>query len=466
MKRFGAQFHKKAENIRLSTAERADLRARVVSYMEYHPLPKQAKSNIPTLVTTEPYRVVRINYAYFGSFIGAFTMLLLIVIPVVAEKAVPGDTLYPVKVQFNEEIRSTLSFSPYAKVEWETERLERRLAEARLLADEGRLTEEIEAAVALAVQTHSDAAKHEIEEIRIIDNDDATIAQITFASALEVQSEVLQSRGSRSEESGRSVAGLAGIIAEARNGVEVRESTNISYEKLLARLEEETTYAQEWFTSIQASASEQDIKNIKRRLEDIKRKIDTSVILYESVTAAATSTATTTDDEFVKNEKEAKTLLKVALIDTRKLISFMTDIDVRTNVSIEELVPMTLTSEETGALLWQRLEALNTQSQLIEKIDPNEEVTEKFEFGEEKFRKTLRAAEIAFKDSDYEETGALLTEAELMAADLMKMGIMVEKSVETESASTTESVEADLPVRATSSATSTDSTDEANDDSV
>ena len=56
-------------------------------------------------------------------------------------------SLYLVKVHFNEEIRSTLALSPYEKVAWETKRIERRIAEARLLASEGNLTDELGAGV-------------------------------------------------------------------------------------------------------------------------------------------------------------------------------------------------------------------------------------------------------------------------------------------------------------------------------
>ena len=46
-----------------------------------------------------------------------------------AEGAVPGDALYPIKVSVNEEVRDLVAFSPEAKADWETRRLERRLAE-------------------------------------------------------------------------------------------------------------------------------------------------------------------------------------------------------------------------------------------------------------------------------------------------------------------------------------------------
>ncbi|MDB5259091.1 MAG: hypothetical protein JWO73_299 [Candidatus Taylorbacteria bacterium] len=58
-----------------------------------------------------------------------------------AERAVPGDALYPVKIHVNESLRGVLSIKKEAKIEWEAEKAERRLAEARVLASQGRLDE-------------------------------------------------------------------------------------------------------------------------------------------------------------------------------------------------------------------------------------------------------------------------------------------------------------------------------------
>lgn len=437
MKRFGTQLNKKAQHIRLSMAERALLRDRVVSYMEYHPLPKEKTRVAPVVeLTSEPYKAFNFSRVQIGGFMGAFTMLILVVIPVVAEQAMPGDVLYPVKVQFNEEVRSTLSFSPYAKVEWETERLERRLAEARLLADEGKLTQEIEAEVAQAVQQHSDAAQEGIATIRSSDSDEAALAEITFASALEVQSEVLANREEQSGETGRSVAALANAVTEARNGVAASNSTaNPPFEKLLARLERETTYVQELFTSVQTEATPEQVRDIERRFNDIERKVHEAASLHSADVSAASTTSSVFQNDDV--DHEARQILKAALTDTRKLISFMTDIDVRTSVTIDELVPVTLTKEERRAALGVRMSELNVAKVEIERLVADASIVEKFNDGRERFMVTHEDASAAYAENDLDSAAELVQEAELMAKDLMMMGTI-------------------LPIDSESSATSTD----------
>jgi len=453
MKRFSSQFNKKAKHIRLSVAERADLRERLVSYMEYHPLPKEKKP-LPAQVgiVSEPFKVFKFNYARLSGVMGSFAMIIVVAVPVLAEKALPGDVFYPVKVQFNEELRSTLAFSPYAKIEWETKRLERRLAEARFLADEGKLTKKLEAEVALAIRVHSDAAQEGIEQIRATDSDEAVIAEITLASALEVQSEVLGKRVSMAAEEGRSVAALASAIASARSKIDTSEdSTSVSYEKLLARLEAETTNSQELFASVKQSATAEQIVDIERRFDDIRRKINNSIALHidstkvpedtlamssTMMTSTSSDVAATLEIERPNYEHEAKSMLRAALTDTHKLISFMTNIDVRNNVSIEELVPVQLTPEERAVITSARLESLQSRWGIVERIVPDKQLEEKFDVGKSNLFNTINAALASYAQSDYDTVNFLVGEGEMMVTDLMRMGTISELPLESTSSPT------------------------------
>jgi len=53
--------------------------------------------------------------------------------------ALPGDALYSVKVNVNEEIEGLLQWSPESRAQWRARRVARRLAEAQALAEVGQL---------------------------------------------------------------------------------------------------------------------------------------------------------------------------------------------------------------------------------------------------------------------------------------------------------------------------------------
>ena len=412
MKRFSEQLKKKAETIRLQAMERADLRERVISYMEYHPLPKEvSEAPVADAVSTEPYTAIRIDLMLLGRFLSAFAVLFLVIVPIVAERAVPGDVLYPIKVGFNEELRGTLTLSSYEKVEWETARLERRVAEARLLASEGKLTPEVEAEVAEAIKEHGEAAQKEIATIRETDNDQAVIAEIAFASALEVQSEVLESQLETGAETapgtdGRSVAALASTVGEVHADALAQSSHEpVSYEKLLARIEAETTLAYEYLDSISDIASEEESEDIKRRLSDINTRIEAVIVGgdMEGVTALLTS----------------------ILTDTRKLTSFMTNIDVRENVTVEELVPVVPTKSELTAIAKEDLDSLET---LLVDINPRVEVLpddlrEKVELGLDQIKAGMASATSSLAAGEPQAAIDVLAEALILAGDLETMTV-------------------------------------------
>lgn len=68
-------------------------------------------------------------------------------ISMAADSALPGDVLYPVKVNFNEQAEAALQFSGDSRARFEVGRLEKRLEEATQLAASGRLSAALKASV-------------------------------------------------------------------------------------------------------------------------------------------------------------------------------------------------------------------------------------------------------------------------------------------------------------------------------
>jgi hypothetical protein len=381
MKRFSEQLHKQSTSVKLQAAEKRELRERLVSYMEYHPLPTEMKTNKTvkkTKAATAPlfadaFTTFSIPFTAIFKTSAFAAVLLLLVVPFVAEKSVPGDTLYAIKVQFNEELRSTLTLDSYQKVEWETERLNRRISEARLLASEGRLTEEVEAEVADAVRTHTNNAKREIEELRAQDADAATIASIALDSTLEVQSTSLKGEGSDvisgviNTMNTRPTNLIANAIDESRGEAETytASSTPPAYDKLMARVEQNTTRVYELLDNIKEVAPALELAEVTRRIEDIERSIQVAIELTE------------------EEGNEAQLQLIDVLQRTQKLIVYMTEIEVTETIDIETLVPVELTEVEENQVIENLSQELKEKVEQINKLltrTEAQEVVEKVEY--------------------------------------------------------------------------------------
>lgn len=331
MKRFSEKLKKQADTIRLTMGEKADLQARVVSFMEYHPLPveRATKKSTPRSVSTETFSLIRIPSQYFKLTAAAFAFLFVVGVPTLAERAIPGDILYPIKVQVTEEIRGSLKSGGYEKVVWETQRLERRVSEARQLAQAGLLTPEVEAQVLEAVKVHQGAAEDEIATLRTTDAEGATLAQLTLATALDIQSAVLTANDTASTTTGMSTVALAKVLLDGSREVTGKgDVETVSVERLQAQLEIETTRSYELLKNISPVATEQEQKDIQRRLSDLDTKMK-KAMAHSS-----------------EKPDEAKVELRAAWADVQRLISFMTDIDVRASLAIESLVPVVLTDDE------------------------------------------------------------------------------------------------------------------------
>ncbi len=440
MKKFKTQLHKESDKIRLTASERRDVRARLKSYTEFYPLPQTtAVKNAAAYVSAQPYVLVKLNTFYTRFTTGVFAILLLIGVPLGAERAVPGDTLYPVKVRFNEELRSTLTLTEYQKVAWETTRIERRIAEARLLASEGKLTEAVEAEVAEAVREHTENAQEELKALRADDAEEAAIAEITFESALEVQSVVLAETQTEaaSTTNGTSVGVIAVAVANAQESVAAdKGTTTASYARLLGQVEQETTRAFALLASVQEVASAEETADIDRRLADIKRKVDEANTVLEEEAERATA------------------LLTKALSGTQKLITFMTDIDVRETVTVEELVPVELTDGERWDSVERSVSTIDASVEMITAAVPDVEAVDvrtKAELGLELLAAERASIDEALEIRDLEAAEAALAVAVELTRDLTIMtenapidleteenATSTEATVETEAATSTE----------------------------
>ena len=120
----------KAKEVRLSAEDKAQVRENLVTFMN-----KEVESvrNEELVRHSNWHPKIWFSFARVPAM-GVLAVVLVTGVSFAAEGSLPGDILYPVKVNFNEEFQSLIAFSPESKAKFEIKRAERRLEEVERLA--------------------------------------------------------------------------------------------------------------------------------------------------------------------------------------------------------------------------------------------------------------------------------------------------------------------------------------------
>lgn len=108
-----------------------------------------------------------------------------------AEKTLPGDVLYPVKLTVNEHVQGWLSLSDQAKANWETVLANRRLSEAEKLAVHSEIDAETEARIEANFEKHANKVQERIAKIEKVDAKVAADIAANFQTSLEAHNRIL-----------------------------------------------------------------------------------------------------------------------------------------------------------------------------------------------------------------------------------------------------------------------------------
>jgi hypothetical protein len=459
MRSFDTEFKKYTDTVRLKASERSALRARVLSYMEYHPLPKtlDVQEPVPSLVSSVSFGAFRFTRRG-AQLAGGLLALVLIVLPFAAEHSIPGQVLYLVKTGINEPVQAQFAASPYEKIEFETKLVERRIAEARALAQEGKLTEDVQTELTETVKEHTQNVNDQIAALRTQDADGAAIAQIAFNSSLEVQSAVLHAEGG--ENAASPIGTMLTTVVEARDAASSSEEQAPSYDALLARVEGEAAHARELSETITESATADEANNIQRRLSDIDRLIREVKASHDAqVSAASASTTASSSVEAYAAKKDTGEDLSGKLVSTlqvtQKLIAFMTDIDVRAAVPLDTLVPVVLSDDERIAHANDALTSIAERITHITEALPevtDSEVAARISAGLAQNETLSVQAHEALEAMDLDAAESAVAELTTRTADLESLEATSSTTPAAEDVSTeTESVSEDASSTATSS---------------
>ncbi len=143
----------------MTEEEKARMKGALSAFMSSHPQ--------PPIGILSPYgKHISSRFVPRHVFQG-LTMILLIVcggVSVIAQRALPGDSLYSVKVNVNEPVKGALAFSSQAKAEHESELAKTRLQEAADLSAAGKLTPETRTEIESNFRAHVENVQKSIDQ--------------------------------------------------------------------------------------------------------------------------------------------------------------------------------------------------------------------------------------------------------------------------------------------------------------
>ncbi len=163
-----------ARDIKLTERERTSLFTTVDAFVKKNPL----KAGLPA---TEPTRTQPVKSPFFSpdwfhafsqrshNYYMAMALAILAVFGTgssfAAQNSLPGDILYPIKVNILEEVKSI--FLPSSlRPEYEILRTQTRIDEVKKLAEQDRLSDDVKASVAARIDGHISVVKKDISDLQ------------------------------------------------------------------------------------------------------------------------------------------------------------------------------------------------------------------------------------------------------------------------------------------------------------
>ncbi len=215
MNNFFEQFKKEGQNIRLSVAEKAAMKRAILG----------TPSTVPT-PQTSPYAPFSFSLSIHFRTVMASLLIFVLVgssTAYAAEGALPGQPLYAVKINVNENVEAALAVTPVQKAQVHSKLAQRRVEEAEALAASGELDAQKTAALAANFDVHAQAAASSTAVLA--ENDPAAAADVKadFDSSIHAHSEILAVLGDTS--SSTEVRKNSGVIARAALALATRRGS-------------------------------------------------------------------------------------------------------------------------------------------------------------------------------------------------------------------------------------------------
>ncbi len=186
--KFSDDIHNKMQHIKLNDEERDAMDDAVLSFMEANPIQQeemQKSSSAAKYVTNMKENITNNSQFFLSTFIRRLSYAALALVLTVAvgggsvlasQNALPGDTLYGLKVNVAEELQSRFSPNEKVRAEWEAERVRRRLLEINMLLEKnGRVDDGVIEETKGHIDEHSNAVVLATNRLGALGDSDAIL---------------------------------------------------------------------------------------------------------------------------------------------------------------------------------------------------------------------------------------------------------------------------------------------------
>src|SRR3989338_2745450 len=250
------KFAEKANEIHLKPEERIFIKNNIESVIKS--FPSRDMDDVDLYRTS-------IFSGFFGVKLNAASLAVLLVIFILAggsvtmaaEKSLPGDLLYPIKIHINESAKSLTAVSPEAKGKFEIEKLEQRLKEAEILSNRGELDPKSRAILEKRLDVEINNAKSRISNLEA---DSKIEAATDISSRLEISLQAHEKV-------------LTFISGDSAKNEEIKPLI----EKIRGQAKEASTRLEELkntFVKIEPNLDDLNKNNIKNRIESSSKLIN------------------------------------------------------------------------------------------------------------------------------------------------------------------------------------------------
>ena len=158
------KFIRRAQDLRLSENEKDSLRSKIWEFISFNPI----RGKAPIVRERNYISIFEVRH-----FMKAASLVLIVAVVVggsgisyAASSALPGETLYSVKVNINENIEETLATTAKAKLAVQSEHIQRRLDEVQTLRKDGKLSSGAQKIVIAKLEEHTEEASKSIDVLR------------------------------------------------------------------------------------------------------------------------------------------------------------------------------------------------------------------------------------------------------------------------------------------------------------